>query len=76
MRAGVISGRREPIAGRGLSGLFSYPPGSSRRLTPSVVSHHISQLEIQLGVALIYRSTHSLSLTRDGERLLLATRQT
>ena len=39
------------------------------KLSPSVVSHHISQLEEQLGVALIYRSTRSLSLTREGEQL-------
>jgi len=45
------------------------------RLSPSVVSHHISQLEEALGVALIYRSTRKLSLTREGERLLVATRQ-
>lgn len=43
------------------------------RLSPSVVSHHISQLEDHLGVALIYRSTRKLSLTREGERLLAAT---
>lgn len=43
------------------------------RLSPSVVSHHISQLEEHLGVALIYRSTRKLSLTREGERLLAAT---
>ena len=43
-------------------------------LSPSVVSHHITQLEEQLGVALIYRSTRRLSLTRDGERLLAAAR--
>jgi len=42
-------------------------------LSPSVVSHHISQLEEHLGVALIYRSTRKLSLTREGERLLAAT---
>ncbi len=40
------------------------------KLSPSVVSHHISQLEAQLGVALLYRSTRQLSLTRDGERLI------
>ena len=40
------------------------------RLAPSVVSHHISQLEDKLGVTLIYRSTRKLSLTPDGERLL------
>ncbi|UZD91734.1 LysR family transcriptional regulator [Cognatishimia activa] len=43
---------------------------SELRLSPSVVSHHIAQLEEKLGVALIYRSTRRLSLTRDGERLL------
>lgn len=43
------------------------------RLSPSVVSHHISQLEEHLGVALIYRTTRKLSLTREGERLLSAT---
>ncbi len=45
------------------------------RLSPSVVSHHISQLEENLGAALIYRSTRKLSLTRDGERLLVAARK-
>ncbi len=40
------------------------------RLAPSVVSHHISQLEDKLGVTLIYRSTRKLTLTREGERLL------
>lgn len=44
------------------------------RLSPSVVSHHISQLEDQLGVALLYRSTRKLSLTRDGEQLIGAAR--
>ena len=43
-------------------------------LSPSVVSHHISQLEDTLGVAIIYRSTRKLTLTREGERLLSATR--
>ena len=45
------------------------------RLSPSVVSHHIAQLEDHLGVALIYRTTRKLSLTLDGERLLAATRK-
>lgn len=44
------------------------------RLSPSVVSHHISQLEEHLGVALMYRSTRKLRLTPEGERLLSATR--
>lgn len=39
-------------------------------LSPSVVSHHISKLESELGVALLYRSTRKLSLTSDGETLL------
>ncbi len=42
------------------------------RLSPSVVSHHISQLEESLGVALIYRSTRKLTLTHEGHRLLAA----
>jgi DNA-binding transcriptional LysR family regulator len=40
------------------------------KLSPSVVSHQIADLEARLGVALLYRSTRSISLTRDGERLL------
>ncbi|MGH1542991.1 MAG: LysR family transcriptional regulator [Arenicella sp.] len=43
---------------------------SALQLSPSVVSHHVSQLEKRLGVALIYRSTRQLSLTSDGEKLL------
>ncbi len=39
-------------------------------LSPSVVSHHVAQLEEKLGTALLYRSTRKLSLTSDGERLL------
>ncbi|WP_298861044.1 LysR family transcriptional regulator [uncultured Sulfitobacter sp.] len=45
------------------------------RLSPSVVSHHISQLEEHLGVALMYRSTRKLALTHEGERLLMASRK-
>ena len=44
------------------------------RLSPSVVSHQVAELERRLGTALIYRSTRKLSLTRDGERLLLSAR--
>ncbi|OZG74529.1 transcriptional regulator [Hahella sp. CCB-MM4] len=44
-------------------------------LSPSVVSHHISQLERRLGVALLYRSTRRLSLTDHGTRLFAAARQ-
>lgn len=39
-------------------------------LSPSVVSQQISDLEERLGTLLLYRSTRSLSLTRDGEQLL------
>ncbi|MEM9605475.1 MAG: LysR family transcriptional regulator [Pseudomonadota bacterium] len=42
----------------------------SLRLSPSVVSYHVKQLEERLGTALIYRSTRRLSLTPDGEQLL------
>ena len=38
-------------------------------LSPSVISHHITQLETKLGAALMYRSTRKLSLTSDGHRL-------
>ena len=41
-------------------------------LSPSVVSHHISKLEEELGVALLYRSTRKLSLTSDGKKLLVS----
>ena len=39
-------------------------------LSPSVVSHHVAQLEERLGTALLYRSTRKLSVTEDGRRLL------
>ncbi len=49
--------------------------GAARELnlSPSVISHHISQLEEHLGVALLYRSTRKLALTREGEQLLAST---
>jgi DNA-binding transcriptional LysR family regulator len=43
-------------------------------LSPSVVSHHVTQLEERLGTALIYRSTRKLSLTPHGETLIAAAR--
>lgn len=41
------------------------------KLSPSVVSYQITQLEDSVGAALIYRSTRSLSLTSEGEILYL-----
>lgn len=41
-------------------------------LSPSVISHHISRLEQQLGKTLLYRSTRRLSLTDDGKKLFNA----
>ena len=38
-------------------------------LSPSVVSHHISQLEKRHGTALLYRSTRKLSLTETGRQI-------
>src|SRR5258706_263299 len=40
-------------------------------LSKSVVSRHVSALEKTLGVQLLYRSTHGLSLTEAGERFQL-----
>jgi len=44
-------------------------------LSPSVVSHHISQLEDQLGLPLLYRSTRRMSLTDAGIELLAASQR-
>ncbi len=44
------------------------------KLSPSVVSHHVAQLEERLGVALLYRSTRRLSLTYEGEKLFAQAR--
>jgi DNA-binding transcriptional LysR family regulator len=41
-------------------------------LSPSVLSHHVAQLEQRLGTSLLHRSTRKLSLTPAGERLLVA----
>lgn len=45
------------------------------KLSPSVVSHHIAQLEAQLGTPLLYRSTRRMSLTDAGEELLGASQR-
>lgn len=42
------------------------------KLSPSVVSHHVAQLEDRLGVALLYRSTRQLSLTHEGKKLFMS----
>lgn len=42
--------------------------GAQLQLSKSVVSRHVSALEKQLGCQLLYRSTHSLSLTEAGEQ--------
>jgi DNA-binding transcriptional LysR family regulator len=44
-------------------------------LSPSVVSHHVSELERRLSLALLYRSTRRIALTPDGERLYEAARE-
>jgi DNA-binding transcriptional LysR family regulator len=44
-------------------------------LSPSVVSHHVSQLESDLDVVLLYRTTRRLSLTPEGERLYAAAQE-
>ena len=41
------------------------------KLSPSVVSYHISELEKRIDCALIYRSTRKLSLTHEGQVLLV-----
>ncbi len=44
-------------------------------LSPSVVSHHIAQLEQKLGLTLLYRSTRKMSLTAEGEQLYEASKK-
>ena len=48
--------------------------GAANRLTlsPSVISHHVALLEKRVGVALIYRSTRSFSLTDEGARFYVS----
>lgn len=49
--------------------------GQRLRLSTSGISQHISKLEDRLGVTLLYRSTRSLSLTHEGEQLLVHARR-
>ncbi len=44
-------------------------------LSPSVVSHHVSTFEGQLGLPLLYRSTRRISLTDAGRELLEASQR-
>jgi DNA-binding transcriptional LysR family regulator len=44
-------------------------------LSPSVVSHHIGELERRLSLPLLYRSTRRIALTPDGEILVAAARE-
>ena len=44
-------------------------------LSPSVISHHVSQLEAQIGMPLLYRSTRRMSLTDAGVDLLAASQK-
>ncbi|MBX2805139.1 MAG: LysR family transcriptional regulator [Hyphomicrobiales bacterium] len=53
------------------AGSFS-AAGRNLKLSTSVVSHHVSKLEARLGVSLLFRSTRSLSLTTEGQRVLEA----
>ena len=48
---------------------------SKLNLSPSVISHHITQLEDQLGLPLLYRSTRRMSLTDAGRDLLAASQR-
>ncbi len=45
------------------------------KLSPSVISHHVTQLEGQLGTPLLYRSTRRISLTDAGAELLRASQR-
>jgi len=45
------------------------------RLSPSVISHHISKLEQDLGAPLLYRSTRRISLTDAGAALFTASQR-
>lgn len=50
----------------------SFSAASRRlKLTTSGISQHITKLEEQLGVTLLYRTTRALSLTTEGTHLLL-----
>ena len=45
------------------------------RISTSVVSQHVSKLERDLGVTLLYRTTRAISLTHEGQTLLLSAKE-
>lgn len=49
--------------------------GATLNLSPSVISHHVSKLEEELGTPLLYRSTRRISLTDAGAELLVASQR-
>lgn len=49
--------------------------GRLHGLSPASVARHVSDLEQELGVALVHRSTRALGLTESGESYLLDARQ-
>lgn len=49
--------------------------GRALKLSTSVVSHHITRLEERLETPLFFRSTRSLTLTSEGERVLHSARR-
>lgn len=51
------------------AGSFS-AAGRRLKLSTPTVSHHVSKLEKRMGVSLFFRSTRSLSLTSEGQRIL------
>ncbi|MFV1564812.1 MULTISPECIES: LysR family transcriptional regulator [Phaeobacter] len=49
--------------------------GRRLKLSTSVVSHHISKLENKLGVSLFFRSTRSMTLTSEGQKIIEAAKR-
>lgn len=56
------------------AGSFS-EAGRRLKLSTSVISHHVSNLEEKLGASLLFRSTRSLSLTSEGKAILVEARK-
>ncbi|MDD9922366.1 MAG: LysR family transcriptional regulator [Boseongicola sp.] len=56
------------------AGSFSQA-GRQLKLSTSVVSHHVNKIEEKLGVSLFFRSTRSLSLTQEGQKVLSASKR-